>query len=267
MFENYLHVEAAGHLLNNPHQEVFRKRPDDYLTFWVLKGRGIVEAENQTVEARAGHLITLVPGKAHAYRAIPEDPWDILWIHFSGNLAPLFTKKLRAFGRVDVDMGFDEEIQDRWFELIVSHATTSSSFKLRVDTCLSSLLGLMVHRLQLKRQAPNLTSTFDAHRLQTYIHHHLAKPITLQALAKQTHLSVPHFNRVFRKLFSTSPMQYVLQKRIAQAASLLTETSMQLKEVGFSVGCEDPYYFSRLFKKIMKVSPSQFRQEQRKQNV
>ena len=157
-------------------------------------------------------------------------------------------------------MGLDNEIRDRWFDLVITHSVHEPGFEAKTNTALYALLGLIIHRLQLKTRSPYMEKPFDVHRIQTYVHHHLAEPITLNNLARQANLSVPHFSRVFRKLFLVSPMHYVLQKRMVQACSLLTETSMQLKQISRTIGYDDPYYFSRLFKKMMGVNPSTYRQ-------
>ena len=87
---------------------------------------------------------------------------------------------------------------------------------------------------------------------------------TLAELAREAKLSVVHFNRVFKKQFGISPMNYVIQKRVALACSLLTETGQPLKQVGERVGYRDPFFFSRQFKKVMGVSPSGYRQKHRR---
>ena len=259
MLEKYLKLERSGHFLNMPHHSMRRENPMDYLIFWVLEGHGFAASEGQRMEAGPGHLITLVPHKTHEYRSDKRKPWEIAWVHFTGQLAPFFVKKIRRLGGMRADLGLDDEIRDRWFDLVIAHSARGPGFEAKTNTALYALLGLIIHRLQLKTRAPQVKKTLNVHRLQTYIHHHLAEPITLDHLARQASLSAPHFSRVFRKLFSVSPMHYVLQKRIAQACSLLTETSMQLKQISRAIGYEDPYYFSRIFKKMMGANPSAYR--------
>ena len=259
MLGKYLKLEQSGHFLNMPHHSMRRENPMDYLIFWVLEGHGFAASGGERLEAGPGHLITLVPHKAHEYRSDKREPWEIVWVHFTGQLASCFVKKIRGLGGMRADLGLNNEIRDRWFDLVIAHSARGQGFEAKTDTALYALLGLIIHRLQLNTRAPQAKKTLNVHRLQNYIHHHLAEPITLDQLARQASLSSPHFSRVFRKLFSVSPMHYVLQKRIAQACSLLTETSMQLKQISRAIGYDDPYYFSRLFKKMMGANPSAWR--------
>lgn len=229
----------------------------DYLLIWVLAGRGFVETEGERFAAVAGDLYCLRRGVPHAYGADPHDPWDIVWVHFTGSLARTFANQIRQCNGVRADLGQDAGLRSRWLELIIFHTSQRPHREVRLNTELYALLGQIIYRLQTKRTAP--PDPFDVAQLQTYIHNHLGDTITVDELARETRLSTPHFNRVFRRLFNVSPMQYVLQTRVALACSLLTETSLPLKQIGERVGCPDPYYFSRLFKKITKTSPSAYR--------
>lgn len=263
MLPKYLELLRSGHFSNMPHHYMRRKRGMDYLLFLVLSGKGFVLTEGRRHEACAGDLFCLLKGKSHEYGSDKRDPWDIVWVHFAGSLAPVFVEKIRSFGGARIDFGQDAEVRDRWMELVIFHTARGPNVEVRANTGLYALLGLIIYRLQMRRSAPATESPFDVHRVQTYIHNHLSETITLDDLARQVNLSAPHFTRMFRKLFDVSPMQYVLQKRVALACSLLTETSMPLKQIGAAVGCPDPYYFSRLFKKTTGTNPSGYREAKR----
>jgi len=239
----------------------------DFLLIWVLGGRGFAETEGERVEARQGHLLTFMPGRAHTYGSDRENPWDILWVHFHGRLAREFFTQIRRHGGVRVEMGIDANVYDRWAELVVAQAAGGPGSGIRGDTALCSLLGLILNRLECKAlPAPETGGNrLDAQRLLNYIHHHLAEPLDSATLARQAGLSTSHFSRLFKRQFSASPVSYVIQKRIALACSLLTETTMTLHETSLRVGYDDAYYFSRLFKKVTGVCPSLYRTRQKNQ--
>lgn len=233
----------------------------DFLIIWVLSGRGFAQTEGEQVEVSPGHLLTFMPGRAHTYGSDKQEPWDILWLHFQGRLAREFLRRIRRHGGMRVEIGFDADVYDRWVELVVARAVGGPGSELRANTALCGLLGLILSRLERKALVPHETeyNPLDAQHLQNYIHHHLAEPLTSATLARQANLSTSHFTRVFKKRFSVSPIYYVIQKRVALACSLLTETSMTLSEISRRVGYDDPYYFSRLFKKQTGVCPTGYR--------
>jgi AraC-like DNA-binding protein len=263
MLGQYLQLNECGHFVNVPDHFYARARPMDYLLIWVLGGQGFAATEGKRIIATPGQLLSFIPGKAHRYGSDKNQPWNILWAHFQGKLAQEFVRSIRRPGGKAVELGMDDELRDRWIELVIAHAERPPGFATRCNTALYGLLGLIVHRLETRSRAPVAPSPLDVHRLQTYIHHHLAEPLTLESLARQANLSPPHFARVFRQRFGVSPINYVIQKRIALAGSLLTETAMPLKQISRAIGYADPYYFSRLFKKQTGRSPAAYRQARR----
>jgi AraC-like DNA-binding protein len=199
----------------------------------------------------------------HEYGADPLDPWEILWVHFDGQLAPTFMDLIRAHGGMRVPLGLDIEMRDRWTELAFAQSAIYPGYDIFVNTALYALLGSIVFRLQTRQHRAASAAPFDVHRLQAYIHRHLAETITLEDLARQLHLSPTHFVRVFKKHLGVSPIYYVIQRRIALACTLLAETRLTIKQISQKVGYEDPYYFSRLFKKVMRTNPTDYRRDTR----
>ncbi|MGE7057069.1 helix-turn-helix domain-containing protein, partial [Paenibacillus glucanolyticus] len=72
-------------------------------------------------------------------------------------------------------------------------------------------------------------------------------------------LSVPHFTFRFKEATGYSPIDYYLRLKIQLACQHLDLTGQSIKEISHRLGFQDPYYFSRLFKKIMGKSPSDYR--------
>lgn len=79
--------------------------------------------------------------------------------------------------------------------------------------------------------------------------------------AAKLHITLNHFNRVFRKMAKTSPQQFVIRNRMQSAAKFLSNTLMSIKEVSLAVGIDNGFYFSRLFKKKFFMSPVAYRRK------
>lgn len=231
----------------------------DYLIFWVLAGQGLVTAEGQQHEAMPGDLYCLLKDEPHEYQSDFGDPWEVAWFHFDGLLAREFVDAIRSKESCRAWLGFDVELRERWLELVVTHEARGPHFAVRANTALYSLLGMITHRLLILHDGPTTSAPLDIQRIQNYVHDHLSEPITVSDMAEQANLSVPHFTRVFRSTFHVSPIQYVVRARIAQASAMLAETAMPLKQIGQAVGYPDPYYLSRMFKKVTGSSPSAYR--------
>ncbi|MEX0775980.1 MAG: helix-turn-helix domain-containing protein [Phycisphaeraceae bacterium] len=273
--KNYLNLNSSGHFVDSPSHHTVRDNPLDYLLIWVLGGRGFAACGGQSVQARPGHLLLFPPGVPQEYGSDQEQPWDIVWVHFAGAAADELVRRLSPAPPGEsppmthqdpplaLDLGLDANLHERFTELVVAHATRSEQRQLLCNCLLWGLLGLVIHRLEMRGQVREPDRLPDVQRLQAHIHEHLTKRITSEDLAHVAGLSVSQLNRVFQKLFHQSPMQYVTQQRIAKACLLLSETGMPIKAIAGAVGCDDPYYFSRLFHRQMGMPPSAYRQQPR----
>ena len=266
----WLEVHSSGHFRDMPTHYAARDKSLDYLLIWLLGGRGFGESEGERVQAMPGHVLLFRKGPGHAYGSDPQQPWNILWVHFDGLAAGELVERVRALGDgagLRIDLGADPRLHDRFLELV--GLPTGGAFEgQELRHCLLwSLLGLILDRLQRRSVAAarGIDPAADNQRLQavyqlqTYIQQHLAEEIALPRLARAASMSVSQLGRLFRRLFRTSPIEYVIAQRVGRACVLLTETSLSVKQVGLAVGYRDPYYFSRVFKKTAGLSPRAYR--------
>ena len=95
-----------------------------------------------------------------------------------------------------------------------------------------------------------------------YIQNHLDEQITVAQLAKMASLNPTYFCNLFSNFIGTPPLQYINKRRIEKAQELLLGTDETLFEISYQVGFNDEYYFSRLFKKYVGISPDRYRKQQ-----
>jgi transcriptional regulator GlxA family with amidase domain len=93
----------------------------------------------------------------------------------------------------------------------------------------------------------------------TYIAENCTGKITVAQLAKLVNLSIFHFSRLFKDLTDRTVIAYVNNIRIHKAVELLTKTEISITDIALEAGFNDINYFSRLFKRHMKLSPQAFR--------
>ncbi|RLD33442.1 MAG: AraC family transcriptional regulator [Bacteroidetes bacterium] len=92
-----------------------------------------------------------------------------------------------------------------------------------------------------------------------HLENSLQKTVTLTELTKLTAMSVSTLNRTFKEATGYSPIEYHLRIRIKKASEILCNSSFNITEIAYRTGFDDSNYFSRQFKKIMGVSPLEFR--------
>ena len=88
------------------------------------------------------------------------------------------------------------------------------------------------------------------------------KPLDVEALARDAHMSAGHFSRRFRVAYGESPYSYLMTRRIERAMALLRRGELSVTEVCFEVGCSSLGTFSTRFAELVGMPPSVYRRRE-----
>jgi len=92
-----------------------------------------------------------------------------------------------------------------------------------------------------------------------YMTQHLDKPLQASELAAVANVSLSHFFALFKQRMGCSPIDYFTRLRMQRACQLLDSTSARVKEIAAALGYDDPFYFSRVFRRYFGASPGRVR--------
>ena len=99
----------------------------------------------------------------------------------------------------------------------------------------------------------------DRPSLREIMENNFCYNLELEAYAELTHRSLSSFKRDFRQHYGESPGKWLLRRRVQHAAHLLSNTRLNITQVAFESGFEDLSHFSRAFKSIMDMNPTDYR--------
>ena len=91
-----------------------------------------------------------------------------------------------------------------------------------------------------------------------YLSAHLAEPLTLASIAEGCSVSVSKLKLLFREKVGMGPIEYCIRLRVERAKGLIREGKMNFSQIAEAVGFSSLHYFSRQFKQITGMSPSEF---------
>ncbi len=233
------------------------------ILLYCTDGQGWIQVPNGRVTIQAGSVFAIAPGVPHSYGANTDNPWTIYWFHLNGSQCAAVTTTTKN----DVEsapqalrVGFSEE-RIRLFDQIVSTILNgySPANLLFANLTLSFFLGSFVLPENFQPKTRVSTTATPTEKAIQFMQDNLTKPITLDNIAQSAHLSISFFSRKFRQETGYAPIEYFNHLRVQKACQLLHFSDLRINEVASQIGIDDPFYFSRLFRKQMGASPAQYR--------
>jgi AraC family transcriptional regulator of arabinose operon len=244
------------------------ERPEgaaENILIFCVAGEGWSKINGRYQRVHAGEAMLIPRHEPHIYGSSDHLPWSIHWAHFVG-----------IDGNFYVSQAPEEE-----HKLLVEKSCANrieELFRQSYDLLTEGfLLNRLIHAAQILHHIlgelfynnPAFSPSQRTNRFRSieptlsYLRENIDKPLSLADMAAYSGLSVPHFSRIFRNQTGYSPKDYFIHLKVQKASSMLLLSKMTVREVAFAVGYDDPYYFSRLFKKIVGISPNALRQEAR----
>ena len=258
-----LQVTHLGHFTSAPGHYV--QRPDgapQWIMIYSLGGLGAVQFGGRRFDLGEEDLVLLPPGQPHLYEADLLAPWSICWVHFAGCRAADWTEILgwtksnpilHVPGSAQIMAVFEDLYRH------TMHGYPDADL-LGLTTEFGRLLALIRLRLRSRHQRSHRTENNLLEVLRT-LRESPEQRWTVTRMARLAGLSTPHFAELFREWTGSPPIAFLTRLRLQRACSILERESVSIEETARRVGYDDPYYFSRVFRKYLGVPPSAYRKE------
>ena len=256
-----LHLTDIGYYPTASHH--FRERSrgiEQTILIYSVEGSGKIIVGKKEIELPKDHFFIIPGGTPHAYAANLDDPWSIYWIHFTGTKAKHLAQPVLQ--PVPVQRTKISRISERLnlFNEIFYNLERGFSIEILeyANLCLSKLLATFTHLSQYRSFNEQLTKD-PVNKSINYMLENINRKFKLEELAHAAGLSTSHFSRLFLSRTGHSPIDYFIQLKIQRSCKLLDKLSLTIADVARESGFDDQFYFSRQFRKVMNMSPSQYR--------
>jgi len=233
---------------------------DQHILIYVLNGKGYVEIKKEKYELNPGDFIFIPAKVSHLYYSDEKVPWSIHWVHFSGPLSHeiidimlLHHKSLRA--PVDLSDRRAQLFNELYLNLERGYSMENLYY---VNMTFQHFLSSFIFNSRFNQV--HIDSMEDAVNSSiNFMQEHLDKTLSLKTIADKVCLSSSHYTFLFKQKTGFTPIEYFNHLKIQKACQFLLFTDKRVKEIADHVGINDPYYFSRLFTKLMGISPAEYR--------
>lgn len=230
-----------GHDICLPKQFMQEPIREYTLIHYVVAGKGRLQVKDTWYNVSEQQIFIIPEGTENYYEADEEEPWEYIWLSFTGKLA-------EHFAMLPSVMDFPNNL---FFEMLEVHNLDT----MREEFLTEKLFAL--YRILFAKHMPNNYSA----AIKNFIKINYMNPsISVDQIAKSLNLNHSYLARLFKKGSKCSIQEYLIRTRIARAIELL-ETEQSIQQISSAVGYTDASTFSKIFKKYVGVSPQKYQQQ------
>ncbi|BBI35613.1 helix-turn-helix domain-containing protein [Cohnella abietis] len=275
--------EAVGQSVHPP-WKIVERCLFDYQLLYLERGTLYVTIEGEVYEGRSGDIFLFKPRQTHSVQIMGNEMVSIKSVNFDliqnedsadvrvstktmQNMTAAELKHIRAditepdsnwlpnFIRTNNSLIFENCLN----ELLDEYELKLPYYAYRGKTLLADLWVLLLRAHYKSDNAPLLTRWEELHRAKQFIESHADTSITLDNIADYVKMSRFHLLRQFSQLFHYTPLEYHQKMRIGRAKELMKHSHMKVGEIAERLGFINQHTFSRSFKRVVGVSPSEYR--------
>lgn len=253
---------SAGHhqLITCPHFWTDRPGRRDYQLLYVKNGHIQYYIGDTKFSVPAGGFLLYRPEEPQHYEYFLDDNADIYWVHFTGKNV----KNLLSSLGFNKHTGYTENPDNRYeyyFNEIINELLYRKPHFMEFSSLLMQALLLYISRsCKLNKNTSQKENSY-VEQIHEILNQNYQQSINFSNLAKEFHVSPSQLTKSFTVQYGVSPSKYLTNLRIEKAKALLL-TKISVNQTATLVGYSDQLYFSKVFHKIVGVSPSQYRDEQ-----
>jgi AraC-like DNA-binding protein len=258
---HFMTVKNVGYFPHAKYHYVEHEAPKSIIVNYCVAGSGCYSIDGGEIHnVSAGQLVVFPSGKPHLYAASNDDPWSHFFISGMGDVFS-YIDKMAPFGlTVDIPVSYGERIQEL-FRQCFSILRMPYQIEEYVYVCQMAATILSMIPCTAKQSSRQLSTNGSRglERAIVFMKNKLYEKLTRDQIARAAFLSPSHLDHIFKQFTGYAPMEYFLRLKIQAAAKDIFFSASHIRDIAGIYGIEDPYYFSRLFKRIMGVSPQQYR--------
>lgn len=253
----------------------------DYLLVFIATGKGVFSLEGKVFPVAAGEAVLIPPDTIHSMSGTSEK-MHCIYLHFDliydserslwDACIPAGTQDLSSFKKFmhpkitdpfwgklkgKLPLTSPNVIKALMLRICSFHSNCKAANTLRTSGMLLELLAEIQDQIFVHEQ-DNILNHDKLTRAANYINEHPELSINIKKLAKNSGLSESHFRRLFHQFYGISPKTMHMQVRIRKSCELLTYWNMNVSEAAEHLNFSSIYSFSRTFKNILGISPTQY---------
>ena len=253
-----LHIQEIGELTAQLPHKSERQNLSSYLFFLVENGSGTLTYLQNKYKLSKGDCV-FIDCNSYYLHETNDDLWSLKWIHFQGPSMPNIYNKYLDRGGLPTFKPQSTTLFNSTWESIYSAAASDDYIRdMKINEGLSSLLSLIMEH-SWHQNIPHSHTNFNIQDVKTFLDDNFSTKITLDELSKRYFINKYSLARAFNNTYGISIINYVNQHRITHSKKLLRFSDLNIEQIAYECGYDSINYYSRVFKKVEGISPSEYR--------
>ena len=245
-----------------------RPSSESYSFEYVIRGRGRLDIDGQTVYPCANDVYLFWKGSRHRYAANPEDPWVKIWAVFDGPLAAaLFANYLPPDTCLVKDCNI-LPFMEEWVRMAGRAATKPSGREGEREPdpaagydAVHDASSVLALRIMLRLREHLARPAELPAQMKNWLDLRVEKKVRLEDMARDFHYSKNRLIQVFKEAYGLTPYAYVKSQKLRLARQYLTDTGLSVGEIASRLSFADALYFADCFKAETGLTPTAYRAE------
>ncbi|PCE62547.1 AraC family transcriptional regulator [Sediminicola luteus] len=241
------------------HKRTREHGSDEYIFMYCVEGEGWYQSEGERHHIGPNQFLIIPKNTPHTYGSALDNPWSLYWIHFKGTLAGNLYKRYTDLEHTVVSIPYQsrrvEQFKNIYSTLTQSYLTPPLEY---VNLSTLSFISLFVYDHIAQKDAPEEIEDI-VESIIVFLEANLERPLKTDDITKEFNYSASYIFSIFKKRTGYSLINYFNLKKIQKACEYLQYSDLNIKEISYKMGFQDPLYFSRSFKKHMGMSPKKYK--------
>lgn len=245
----------------------------------ILEGSAVHVIEGREYPVTAGQVFLIHEDVAHGYRDVNNIQYVNVMFHRDQLLQlselkclpgfqalfyiePFYRKEMNFKGMLTLEPEQLARVSGMLDSILEEAERKEEGYRLMIRTCFSALVATL-SRYYSANSGGEENKALRIGEAVTFIEEHFLEPITLDQLAEAAYLSKRQFCRVFARNYQTTPIDYIIRRRLDYSCTLLRDEAVSVQQAAMESGFSDQNYYARQFKKVFRCTPTEYRERQK----
>ena len=252
-------INCCGHIQFKSQSVSITRRRVDYYLIYLINGVGHYRFGGKLQPVSGGNIVIYQSFEEQDYFYLGSEQAELYWIHFTGTAVG---EQLQILGLTDrhiYQVGMQTECIQLFEKIIHEIHVKNPRYHSFCISYLLQLLSMFSRESLLQEKGLRVLKKGDIENVIKKMQQEYQQDHSIGYYANSCNLSIYQFIRKFKSSMQLSPAKYIEKIRIDNSRELLTDTDLSVNEISNIIGFNDPFYFSKVFKKNTGLNPMAFR--------